>query len=125
MTVFSPRHDFKKDLARVRRLSSLIEGRLESSDSKIQHLSTEQLQDLGEVLRLADYILTKHEDKKDIHDLLKEFVDMIRRAAESIDGIDTDIDELVLSTETSIALIRDAQASVAERVDFDRNPART
>ncbi len=123
MTILSPRRNLKKDLEKVRQLSSKIEGRLhESGQSRIDRLSQEQLRDLGEILRLADYILTKHEDKKDLHDLLGEFVAMIRDSAGSIDEIDSDIDELVLSAEASISLIRDAQTRVAEKTDFDGAP---
>jgi len=108
-------------MQKVKQLSSKIGSRLrESGDSKIDRLSQEQLRDLNEILKLADCILTKHEDKRDFHGLLKEFVDVIRNSAESIDEIDSDIDELVLSAEASLSMIRDAQARVAEKADFDR-----
>ncbi len=120
MTILFPGRNFRRNLARVKRLSSRIEGRLgESGDSGVECLSGEQLRDLGEVLRLADHIMTKYEDKKDLRDIFKEFVAMIRDSAESIDGVDSDIDELVLSAEESISIIRDAQAGVAGKVDFD------
>ena len=121
MTILSPKRNFKKDLEKVKQLSSKIENKIhESNDSKIERLSQEQLQDLNEILKLADYLLTKHEDKKDFHGLLKEFVNMIQNSAESIDEIDGDIEELVLSAEESISLIRDAQSKVADKVDFDK-----
>lgn len=119
MTILSSKRNFKADLAKVKALSLKIEKRLHDSDSKIDSLTTDQLQDLNEILRLADYILTKYEDKKDFHDILKEFVDMINSSAASITEIDGDIDEMVLSAEHSISQIKDAQSKMAKNVDFN------
>jgi len=126
LTVLSHKRDFKRDMQKVKQLSSKIGNRLhEPGDSKIDRLSQEQLRDLNEILKLADCILTKYEDKRDFHGLLKEFVDVIRNSAESIDEIDSDVDELVLSAEASLSIIRDAQVRVAEKADFDRPRYRT
>ena len=121
MTIISHGRDLKKDLERVRRLSSKIEGRIRGpEDSRMERLSQEQLQDLDEILRLAHHLLAKHEDKKDLYGMLKEFVDIIDHSAGSIENLDGEIEELVLSAEESISRIRDAQSSVAKKVDFDR-----
>ncbi len=119
MTILSPKRNFKKDLEKVRLLSSKIEKKINSDHPKIDRLTPEQLQDLSEILHLADYLLTKYEDKKDFHELLKEFVNMINSSARSIEDIDDDIEELVLSAEESISHIRAIQARVAAKVDFD------
>ena len=122
MTILLPRRNLKRDLEKIRRFSSRIEDKLHTSDaSRIDRLSEEQLEDLGEILRIADHMLVKYEDKRDIYGLLVEFVGMIRHSAAYIDEIDSDIDELILSAEESIALIRDAQAGLAEKADLDRS----
>lgn len=116
MTILS--RSLGDDLKKVRLLSSKIEDRLHGHDNSIERLSEEQLGDLNEILKLADYLLTKHEDKKDFHDLLKEFVAMINRSAQAVEEIDGDIEELVLSAEASLSRIRDARASVTEKADI-------
>lgn len=107
------------DLKKVRLLSSKIEDRLHGNGNPTERLSEEQLGDLNEILKMADYMLTKHEDKKDFHDLLKEFVAMINRSAQAVEEIDGDIEELVLSAEASLSRIRDARARVTEKADLD------
>ena len=65
-----------------------LEKRLSTFDKdkqRIEKLSFEELQDLNELLRLADYILTKHEDKKEVYALLKDFVGMINNSSNSMD----------------------------------------
>ena len=114
----------RRDLERVRRISSKIEGRVRGSeDAVIGRLSDEQLGDMGEILRLADHLLTKYEDKRDIRDMMEEFVGMIRDSAESLEGLDDEIEELVLSAEQAISRVREAQAGMAERADLGRDPA--
>ncbi|KAG2479360.1 MAG: hypothetical protein NPMRd3_580006, partial [Nitrosopumilales archaeon] len=59
-----------KYFKKIEKFSSLVEKRLLTFDKdkqRIEKLSIEELQDLNELLRLADYILTKHEDKKEVY----------------------------------------------------------
>ena len=100
MTLLSG-HNFKKDLEKVREFSSKIEKKLhDSDDPRIDSLTTEQLQDVNKILDLANYMLTKYHDKKDIYDILKQFSDIIHASAKSINNVDDDIEELILSTES-------------------------
>lgn len=118
LTVMSGRN-FKKDLERIRSFSHRIEERLDSSkDPRIDSLTSEQLQDLGEVLRLAEYMMTKYEDKKDFRDILEEFVAMINSSAGSMQQVDDDIEELIMSAEQSILRIKETQTRVAKNVNF-------
>ena len=114
-------HNFKKDFEKVKIFSSKIEKKIHDSsrDSKIDRLTAEQLEDLNEILHLASYLLTKYEDKKDFYEICKEFVDMINSAASSIDQLDGDIEQLVLSAEESISHIKETQVKIAQKVDFD------
>lgn len=109
----SYRRSLQRDIKRVRAVSARIEGRLrESEDARMDRLTGEQLRDLGEVTRLAGYMLARHEDSRDMRDMLREFVDMINGSAESISELDGQIEELALSAEAAIRRIRDAREGV-------------
>ena len=110
--------NFKKDLKKIRRISSIVEKKLRQFDKrdeqKIEKLTYEELQDLSKLTSAADYILTKHEDNREIYSLLKDFVDMINNSSASMDLLSDRISELVLSAESSISKIKNLQGDVSE-----------
>jgi hypothetical protein len=106
-----------KDFKKIEKFSSLVEKRLLTFDKdkqRIEKLSFEELQDLNELLRLADYILTKHEDKKEVYALLKDFVAMINNSSNSMDLLNDKITELVVSAEAAISRIKNMQTDISE-----------
>jgi len=106
-----------KDFKKIEKFSSLVEKRLLTFDKdkqRIEKLSFEELQDLNELLRLADYILTKHEDKKEVYALLKDFVAMINNSSNSTDLLNDKITELVVSAEAAISRIKNLQTDISE-----------
>ncbi len=110
-----------KDFKKIEKFSSLVEKRLLTFDKdkqRIEKLSFEELQDLNELLRLADYILTKHEDKKEVYALLKDFVAMINNSSNSMDLLNDKIVELVVSAEAAISRIKNLQTDVSENYSF-------
>ena len=110
-----------KDFKKIEKFSSLVEKRLLTFDNdkqRIEKLSFEELQDLNELLRLADYILTKHEDKKEVYALLKDFVAMINNSSNSMDLLNDKITELVVSAEAAISRIKNLQTDVSENYSF-------
>jgi len=113
--------NFIKDFKKIEKFSSLVEKRLLTFDKdkqRIEKLSFEELQDLNELLRLADYILTKHEDKKEVYVLLKDFVAMINNSSNSMDLLNDKIVELVVSAEAAISRIKNLQTDVSENYSF-------
>lgn len=109
--------NFIKDFKKIEKFSSLVEKRLLTFDKdkqRIEKLSFEELQDLNEILRLADYILTKHEDKKEVYALLKDFVAMINNSSNSMDLLNDKITELVVSAEAAISRIKNLQTDISE-----------
>ncbi|HEU04300.1 MAG TPA: hypothetical protein ENH95_04185 [Nitrosopumilus sp.] len=109
--------NFIKDFKKIEKFSSLVEKRLLTFDKdkqRIEKLSFEELQDLNELLRLADYILTKHEDKKEVYVLLKDFVAMINNSSNSMDLLNDKITELVISAEAAISRIKNLQTDISE-----------
>lgn len=108
---------------KIQKLSSLVEKRLEDLDSdkkKINQLSLEELQDFNQILRIADYILYKYENKKEVFSLIKEFVDMVNSSVGSMDELNDNINELVISAEDSIKRIKCLQSNVSE--DYTLEP---
>ncbi len=94
------------------------------NDKRIEKLTLEQLQDLNEILRITDFILTKHEAKKEFHSLLKEFVDIINKSAGSVEILDDEIGELIISAESTITRIKDLQGMVSKNYDFESKPSK-
>ncbi len=109
--------NIKNDLKRIEKFSNLAEQKLSIFDKdkkRIEQLSFEELQDLNQILQMADYILTKYEDKKEVYDLLKEFVEMITTSSTSMDLLNDKISEHVVSAENTISKIKNLQSDVSE-----------
>lgn len=107
----------KKDLKKIQRLSSLVEKKLSNYDKdekKIEKLSFEELKDFNKLLQIADFILTKYEDKKQVYNLIKDFVDMIGASTTSMDILDDKISELVVSAQSTVSRIKTIQSDVSE-----------
>ena len=105
MVSIKPVINIQKSRKKIQRISALVEKRLAELDSdkkKISQLSVEELQDFNQILRIADYILYKHEHKKDVFSLIKEFVDMVNNSIGSMDTLNDNLSELVISAEDSI-----------------------
>ena len=111
-----------EDLEKVRKIYSLVDKRLKSTEKfnqKVENLTIDELNDLSEILRLTDLILTKHEVKKEFHDLLKEFVDIITESADSVEVLDDEISELIISAEGTISRVKALRGKVSEEFDFE------
>jgi hypothetical protein len=110
--------NFRKELKKIRRISSLVEKKLNQFDKKeerkIEKLTYEELQDLSKLTSIADYILTKHDDNREVYSLLKDFVDMINNSSTSMDLLTDRISELVISADSAITKIKNLQGDVSE-----------
>jgi len=128
LPILKPNRNIKKDFEKIKKISSLVEKKLEDhknkNNKKIDKLTTEQLQDLNEILRITDLILTKHVAKKEFHSLLKEFVDIINKSASSVEILDDEIGELIISAESTITRIKDLQGMVSKNYDFESKPSK-
>jgi len=129
LTFLKTGHIFSKDLEFVRSISEKIDRKLSQSNNsinpKIDKLSLEELQDLSKIVRLADFMLFKYEDKKETRSLLKHFVSIIRDSAESIEEIDDEVSELIISAEDSINKIKEIHTTVSEKYDFEKSDVKT
>lgn len=113
----------KNSRKKIQELSSLVEKRLaeldQSEKKQINQLSFEELQDFNQIIRIADYILYKYENKKEAFSLIKEFVDMINNSIRSMDVLNDEISELVISAEDSIKRIKSLQSNVSENFSLE------
>ncbi len=129
MTFLKSRRSFSKDLEFVRNISEKIDRKLSQSNNsinpKIDKLSLEELQDLDKIVRIADFILFKYEDKKETSSLLKNFVSIIHDSAESIEEIDDEVYELIISAEDSINKLKEIHTNVSEKYDIEKSGIKT
>lgn len=84
------------------------------SAADLQQLDNGELQDLGRLVWIAEYLSSKHIDKKNMRDVVKPLVTTIRSSAESIDMIESDVHELFLSAKTSIDCLADAHSNMCK-----------
>jgi len=113
--------NIKNNLKRIEKFSNFVEKKLSKfgkDEQRIEQLSFEELQDLNKVLQMADYILTKYEDKKEVYALLKDFVEMINSSSTSMDLLNDKISEHLVSAENGIAKIKNLQRDVSENFSF-------
>lgn len=112
----------QKDLDRVRGISAIVKKKiLESNpkyEQKIEKMSSEELEDLDMVLGIAEQLLLKYDHKKDAYAILKEFTDLIRNSTFSLGAINDQIQELIISAQSSVSEIKTAQGDVSSNLSF-------
>ncbi|MFQ5476847.1 MAG: hypothetical protein ACE5DT_07455 [Nitrosopumilus sp.] len=124
MTILNSKRDFSKDITRIKTLSSKINKKLSeikpSDEDKIDKLTLEELQDLNKIVGIADFMLCKYADKKEMHSILKHFVSVISETAKPLDDLDDEISELIMSAEDSINKVKNIHAHISEKSDFKK-----
>ncbi|MBA4718752.1 MAG: hypothetical protein HRO68_06545 [Nitrosopumilus sp.] len=122
MIALNSKRNFSKDIERIRSLSSKIDKKLSETKSsdKIDKLTLEELQDLDKIVGIADFMLCKYDDKKETHSILKHFVSIISDTAHSLDNLDDEISELIISAEDSINKVKDMHVHISEKSDFKK-----
>ena len=104
----------EKRILQVRKLSDALRVRLKdlkkSDADLLLNLDEEELLDMYKVTQLADYLFTKHEHKKQVRDLVAEFVDSMHTSADLIRRIDAETDEMTLAAGDSLSEIMQAKA---------------
>ena len=113
---------FSKDVDRIKSISSKIDKKLSelnpSDESKIDNLSLEELQDLDKIVGIADFMMCKYADKKEIRSILKHFTSIITETASSLENIDDEVSMLIISAEDSIGKVKEMHADISEKSDF-------
>ncbi len=123
MITLNSKRNFSKDIESIRALSSKIDKKLseaKSSDDKIDKLTLEELQDLNKIVGIADFMLCKYDDKKEMRSILKHFVSIISDTANSLENLDDEISELIISAEDSINKVKEMHTHISEKSDFKK-----
>ncbi len=120
--MLNSKRDSSKDLSRIQTITSKIDKRLseiKSSDGiKIDKLTFEELQDLDKIVGIANFMLCKYSDKKEMRSILKDFNAIISEAASSLSELDDEVSELIISAEDSINKVKDMHGHISEKSDF-------
>ena len=112
MSVLGPSH-----LKLIKKFSEVKSN----DEDKIDNLSLEELQDLDKIVGIADFMLSKYADKKEMKSILKHFTSIITDTARSLDDLDDEISELILSAEDSINKVKDMHSHISDQSDFKKN----
>jgi len=122
--MLNTKRDFSKDIERIKSISLKIDKKLSeikpSDDSKIDKLSLEELQDLDKIVGIADFMMCKYSDKKEMRSILKHFTAIIHDTASSLDDLDDEVSELIMSAEDSINKVKDMHTHISEKSDFKK-----
>jgi hypothetical protein len=122
LTLLNSNRIFSKDIVRIRAISSKIDKKLSefkrTDEDKIDKLTLEELQDLDKIVGIADFMLCKYADKKDMGSILKYFTSIISETANSMGDLDDEISELIISAEDSINKVKDMHTNISEKSDF-------
>lgn len=117
--------DLTGHLDKIRVLSSKIEHKvsqkeMDEDDAFVESLSIEELKDIRQVIRAAEYLLTKYQDKRDTKFFLQEFIGIIMHASNSIDGLQGELEDLVISAEFALKQIQSLHSDVTGNLTFEK-----
>ena len=122
--MLNSKHDFLKDIQHIRSLSSILDKKLSevkpSDSDKIDKLTLDELQDLEKIAGIADFMLTKYADKKEMRSILKHFTSVIIETTDSMGNLDDEISELILSAEDSINKVKNLHANIENKSNFKK-----
>ena len=120
--MFNSKHNFLKDIERIRSLSSVIDKKLSevkpSDNDKIDKLTLDELQDLDKIAGIVDFMISKYADKKEMRSILEYFASIIAETTDSMGNLDDEISELILSAEDSINKVKDLHTRIDNKSDF-------
>ena len=77
------------------------------SADDMRRLDDGELVDLGRLVWIAEYISTKHAEKGALGDVTGQLMSIIRNSAESLDVIEDDVQEMLISARASFERIRE------------------
>ena len=124
LKVLNQKRNFSKDAERIHTISSIIDKKLSkikpSESSKIEKLTLEELQDLNKIVGIADFMMCKYADKKEMRSILKHFTSIIAETASSLEQLDDEVAELIISAEDSIGKVKDMHTLISEKSDLKK-----
>jgi len=124
LNFLSHKRELPNDITNIQSLSVKIEKKLSSvktPDVKIDNLTLEELQDIHKIVGLANFMLIKYDDKKETRSILEHFVSIITESAQSIECVDDEISELILSAEDSLNKVKNMHSKLSEKSDLEKS----
>jgi hypothetical protein len=117
--------DVSLPLLRIKGLSAKIEQKIgqkgnSKDDDFVETLSVEELKDLRQVILASEYLLTKYQDKKEIKSFLEEFIGIIMHAANSVNILRDELEDLVISAEVALQQIQTLHDDVTQNLTLGR-----
>ena len=103
--------EISNHLAKIRKLSEKVEQKItqtgkDKDDNFVETLSVEELKDLRQVILAAEYLLTKYQGKRDLKIFLEDFIGIIMHAANSVNTLKGELEDLVISAEVALQQIQ-------------------
>ena len=117
--------DLSGHLDKIRTLSSKIDLKIsqkdkDTTDAFIETLSVEELKDIRQIMHASEYLLTKYQDKREIKSFLQEFIEIILYAANSVNGMKDELEDLVISAEFALHQIQTLHDDVTGNLAFQK-----
>jgi len=117
--------DVSVPLLRIKNLSAKIEQKIvqkgnSKDDNFVETLSVEELKDLRQVILASEYLLTKYQDKKDLKSFLEEFIGIIMHAANSVNVLKDELEDLIISAEVAMQQIQTLHDDVTQSLTLGR-----
>ena len=112
-------------LVKIRNLSAKVEQKItqkgkDKEDNFVETLSVEELKDLRQVMLAAEYLLTKYQDKRDLKVFLEEFIGIIMHAANSVNTLKDELEDLVISAEVALQQIQNLHDEVTHNLTLGK-----
>ena len=112
-------------LVKIRNLSAKVEQKItqkgkDKDDNFVETLSVEELKDLRQVMLAAEYLLTKYQDKRDLKVFLEEFIGIIMHAANSVNTLKDELEDLVISAEVALQQIQSLHDEVTHNLTLGK-----
>ena len=117
--------DLSGHLDKIRTLSSKIDTKIsqkdkDAPDTFIETLSVDELKDIRQIMHASEYLLTKYHDKREIKSFLQEFIEIILYAADSVNGMKDELEDLVISAEFALRQIQTLHDDVTGNLAFQK-----
>ena len=123
LTILNSARDFSKDLEKIKSISSKIDKKISkfrpSDEDSIDKLSFEELQDLNKIAGIANFLLCKYSDKKEMKSILEYFSSVISDTSKSLEAIDDEVSELIISAEDSLNKVKDMHSHISDKSEFE------
>ena len=74
---------------------------------------------MNKIVGIADFLLTKYSDKKEMRSILKYFASVILDTSKSLEEIDDEVSELIISAEDSINKVKDMHVDISDKSEFE------